>query len=101
MLPEKRVVRAESIDGGRKVVLHLAQASRGAAEPQSTASRAVPAILLLDASGLLVGVDVDPDGARVVLMLGAHEEVKSTEAASAILDGDTVTVVTVRALRLR
>jgi hypothetical protein len=43
------------------------------------AGAATPAALLLDAKGLLVGVDVEPEGPRrVVVMLGAHEAVATT-----------------------
>ena len=93
MLPEEKVIRAESIDGGQAVVLHAAR-SLGAA-------RVAPCTLLFDSAGALVGVDVDPDGQRCVLMLGGHEEVKGTQASEAKVDGSTVRVSAGRALRLR
>lgn len=93
MLPEDKVVRTESLDGGQAVVLHASR-SLGAA-------RKAPVTLLFDGAGALVGVDVDPDGARTVLMLGRHEDVKSTESAQGQVDGATVKVSAKRALRLR
>ena len=93
MLPEDKVVRTESLHGGQAVVLHASR-SLGAA-------RKAPVTLLFDGGGALVGVDVDPDGARTVLMLGPHEDVKSTEPAHGEVDGAKVTISVKRALRLR
>lgn len=92
MLPEEKVVRTESHDGGQAVVLY-------ASRPLGSAGK-VPCTLLFDGSGALVGVDVDPDGKRTVLMLGRHEDVKSTEAARAEVEGAKVKVSANRALRL-
>lgn len=93
MLPEDKVVRTESLDGGQAVVLH---ASRSLGQ-----TRNAPCTLLFDGAGALVGVDVDPGGARTVLMLGRHEDVKSTEDAQGAIDGTKVRVSGKRALRLR
>lgn len=92
MLPEDKVVRTESLDGGQAVVLH---ASRPLAQRGK-----VPCTLLFDGAGALIGVDVDPDGKRTVLMLGRHEDVKRTESAQGEVDGSKVKVSSSHALRL-
>jgi hypothetical protein len=61
---------------------------QGAGSPRT----GVAASLLLDESGYLVGVDVDPDGARVVVMLGAHENVSRTVSAKVDVDGRGVVI---------
>jgi len=93
MLPEDKVVRTETLDGGQAVVIH-------AARPLGRA-RKVACSLLFDASGALVGVDVDPDGERTVLMLGRHEDVKSTESVHGEVEGSRVRVSGSHPLRLR
>ena len=92
MLPEDKVVRTESLDGGQAVVVH-------ASRPLGPKGK-VPCTLLFDGSGALVGIDVDPDGTRTVLMLGRHEDVKSTESTRGEVDGAKVKVSANRALRL-
>ncbi len=50
--------------------------------PGTVRTHTVPAMLLLDSAGFLVGVDVEPDApARTVVMLGSHEKVARTLAA--------------------
>jgi hypothetical protein len=38
--------------------------------------------VLLDKKGFLVGIDLDPDGKRRVLMLGEHEDVAKQQSGS-------------------
>lgn len=53
----------------------------------------LPARLLLDGKGHLVGVDVSPDTPeRLVVMLGAHEAVASTKDATVHIEGGGRTV---------
>ena len=52
----------------------------------TTFPAATKAVLLLDAAGFLVGVDLGDDrGARAVVMLGPHEKVDSQQKASVLL----------------
>ena len=49
--------------------------------------------LLLDARGKLVGVDLGGEGfGRVVVMLGAHEDVTSQRPARVTLSGSTLRI---------
>lgn len=53
----------------------------------------LPARLLLDAKGHLVGVDVTPDSPeRLVVMLGAHEAVAKVSDATVHIEGGGRTV---------
>ena len=53
----------------------------------------LPATLLLDGSGHLVGVDVAPESPnRLVVMLGPHESVASTTGARVHVEGGGRTV---------
>jgi hypothetical protein len=60
----------------------------GAGSPR----RSVNASLLLDDKGFLVGVDVDPEGARVVVMLGRHEDVATTKDAKVDVESGAVAI---------
>ena len=66
--------------------------------PGTVRTRTVASTLLLDASGFLVGVDVDNAGPdRVVVMLGPHEAVAKQESARvAVLTDASATVYEVR-----
>lgn len=91
MLPEARVRQSRTVSPGHLLL---------SAETRLPAQGRRPCTLLLDAQGRLVGVDVDPQGARCVLMLGAHEDVASTRAAEVDIDGSEV-VLRVPGLGLR
>jgi hypothetical protein len=55
--------------------------------PRTPQTRNVPAQLLLDGSGFLVGVDLGDayEGRRVVALLGRHEDVASTKDSTVSL----------------
>ncbi|MFO0673585.1 MAG: hypothetical protein U0235_28865 [Polyangiaceae bacterium] len=61
------------------------------------ASGATQVGLLLDARGHLVGVDIGADPARLVVMLGRHEDVDRVTHAAAQIDGRTIRVAGARA----
>jgi hypothetical protein len=47
--------------------------------PGTVRTRTLPADLLLDADGFLVGVDVEPESpGRTIVMVGPHEQVSAT-----------------------
>ncbi len=89
MLPERKA-RSCSHDAARGTARLEVGGAGGAA-------RDVAATVLLDKQGKLVGVDVDPDGARTVVMVGRHEDVASTRPAKVSVsrskDGEVATVV--------
>jgi hypothetical protein len=59
------------------------------APPATVRTRMISGDLLLDASGFLVGVDVDPRApSRIVVMLGPHESVASRISARVGVSGD-------------
>jgi hypothetical protein len=68
------------------------------APPGTVRTKTVPATLLLDAAGFLVGVDVEPAAAsRTVVLLGSHEDVAtSVETRVAICTDATGDVFEVR-----
>jgi hypothetical protein len=58
--------------------------------PATVRTRTLAADLLLDAEGFLVGVDVDPKHpARVIVMLGRHENIVRKVSARLGVSGDS------------
>jgi hypothetical protein len=55
--------------------------------------------VLLDAKGFLVGIDLDPDGKRRVLMLGEHEDVAKQQSALVTITEREIVLTGARALR--
>ena len=84
MLREERVqsVRYDAATDVLALELESAISSRGKTSAQ----------LLLDAKGYLVGVDVGAEPARVVAMLGRHEDVDRTTETRVEVDGSGKTV---------
>ena len=77
MLPEQRATRYAHDPALGTVLVHVADAGR----PNLNGD--VPARLLFDAASHLVGIDIAPDSQdRLVVMLGAHENVSRTETAT-------------------
>ena len=73
VLNERRATKLSydgSLDVARVVVLRA---------PGTVRTHTVPATLLIDAAGFLVGVDVEPDApGRTLVLLGTHEKVART-----------------------
>ena len=84
MLDERRALTF-SYDAARDIARITFEHSREHATSK-TFPVATKAVLLLDAAGFLVGVDLGGDhGARAVVMLGPHEKVESQRKASVLL----------------
>jgi hypothetical protein len=73
MLNELPIQRITYNASSKLITVHVAGLNR---------TQTVAATLLTAQDGSLVGVDVDPDGARMVLMQGAHEAVVGTTATT-------------------
>lgn len=89
MLPEQRATSYAHDPALGTVLVHCADGSR----PNLIGD--VPARLLFDAASHLVGIDIAPDSTdRLVVMLGAHENVSRTEDATVHVEngGRTVTL---------
>lgn len=82
MLPETRATSYAHDPALGTVVVY----SQGGAQP--TLHGELPATLLLDGRGHLVGVDVAPEREeRLVVMLGSHEVVATTKDARVHVEG--------------
>ena len=87
MLPEARATSYAHDPALGTVVVY----SKPGASPELSGD--LPATLLLDGSGHLVGVDVAPESPnRLVVMLGPHESVVSTRDARVHVEGGGRTV---------
>jgi hypothetical protein len=55
--------------------------------------------VLLDKNGFLVGIDLDPDGKRRVLMLGEHEDVAKQQSGSVTVTALEIVLIGAREFR--
>jgi hypothetical protein len=93
MLNERRARTASYDDKTRTATLEVLGGSGKQAGVDD-----VDASVLLDSKGCLVGVDLEPDSSRrVVVMVGAHEAVTTTRSArvsvTRVQSGDVASVV--------
>jgi hypothetical protein len=87
MLPETRATSYAHDPALGTVVVYSQPGARPALHGD------LPARLLLDGEGHLVGVDVSPESPeRLVVMLGAHEAVANVKDATVHIDGGGRTV---------